>query len=96
VSLSAICCDGFTHHGERLVAADRSAPSNVCRQSPAGPIAIAIDIRLGTTRKAASEMFAQFLGKLHFFNLRENLPLILLDYEEKRSHTANGPFKSAC
>jgi hypothetical protein len=41
-------------------------------------------------------MFAQILGKLYFFNLCENLRLILLDYEEKRPHTANGPFKSAC
>ena len=43
-----------------------------------------------------SEMFAQILGKLYFFNLRENLRLILFDYEEKRSRTTNGPFKSAC
>jgi hypothetical protein len=40
--------------------------------------------------------FAQILGKLYFFNLRENLQHILLDYEEKRSCTTNGAFKSAC
>jgi hypothetical protein len=96
VGFSVTCCDGFTHHGERLVAADRTASSNERRQSPAEPIAVAVDIRPWNNEEAASEMFAQFLGKLYFFNLRENLPLILFDYEEKRSRTANGPFKSAC
>jgi hypothetical protein len=43
-----------------------------------------------------SDMFAQILGKFYFFNLRENLRHILFDYEEKRSCTTNGAFKSAC
>ena len=51
---------------------------------------------LGTARKTTAGSFAQILGKLYFFNLRENLQHILLDYEEKRSCTTNGAFKSAC
>jgi hypothetical protein len=43
-----------------------------------------------------SDMFAQILGKFYFFNLHENLRHILFDYEEKRSCTTNGAFKSAC
>ena len=52
--------------------------------------------RLATARKTMAGLFAQILGKLYFFKLRENLHHILLDYEEKRSCTANGAFKSAC
>ncbi len=51
---------------------------------------------LGTGRNASSDAFAQILGKFYFFNLRENLRHILFDYEEKRSCTTNGAFKSAC
>jgi hypothetical protein len=51
---------------------------------------------LGTGRNASIGAFAQILGKFYFFNLRENLRLILFDYEEKRSCTTNGAFKSAC
>jgi len=40
--------------------------------------------------------FAQILGKLYFFKLRENLRRILLDYGQKRSSTANAAFKAAC
>jgi hypothetical protein len=40
--------------------------------------------------------FAQFLGKLYFFDLGENLRLILLDYAQKRPGTANAAFKAAC
>jgi len=47
-------------------------------------------------RKMIAQVFAQILGKFYFFNLRENLQHILLDYEEKRSCTTNGAFKSAC
>jgi hypothetical protein len=36
--------------------------------------------------------FAQILGKLHFFELRENLQRILLDYAQKRSGRANAAF----
>jgi hypothetical protein len=51
---------------------------------------------LGTMRNATADTFAQILGKLYFFNLRENLRHILFDYGEKRSCTTNGAFKSAC
>jgi hypothetical protein len=44
----------------------------------------------------AGAAFAQILGKLNYFNLRENLQLILFDYEEKRSCTTNGAFNSTC
>jgi len=40
--------------------------------------------------------FAQILGKLYFFNLRENLQRILFDYGQKRLGTANVAFKAAC
>jgi len=45
---------------------------------------------------AASGAFVQILAKLHFFKLRKNLRIILLDYGQKRSCTANAPFKAAC
>jgi hypothetical protein len=47
----------------------------------------------GAERLAA---FAQILGKLHFFDLLEKLRIILLDYAQKRSGTANAAFKPAC
>jgi hypothetical protein len=53
-------------------------------------------LRLEMARKMIARPFAQILGKFYFFNLRENLQHILLDYEEKRSCTTNGAFKSAC
>jgi hypothetical protein len=40
--------------------------------------------------------FAQFLGKLNFFKLGENLQRILFDYAEKRASTTNTTFKCAC
>jgi hypothetical protein len=40
--------------------------------------------------------FVQILAKLHFFKLLENLRIILLDYGQKRSCTANAAFKAAC
>jgi hypothetical protein len=40
--------------------------------------------------------FAQILGKLYFFELRENLRLILFDYEPKRSGRANAAFNAPC
>jgi hypothetical protein len=43
-----------------------------------------------------SDKFAQILVKFYFLNLHENLRHILFDYEEKRSCTTNGAFKSAC
>jgi hypothetical protein len=49
-----------------------------------------------TLQKAASRPFAQILGKLYFFQLLENLPLILLDYEQKRLGPANAAFNAAC
>jgi hypothetical protein len=33
---------------------------------------------------------------LHFFDLLEKLRIILLDYAQKRSGTANAAFKPAC
>jgi hypothetical protein len=96
VGFSVICGGGFSHHGERLVAAVAGRPA-----TDAGEVTQSRDRRqaicgLGTTERQCSELFAQILGKLYFFNLRENLRLILFDYEEKRSRTTNGPFKSAC
>jgi hypothetical protein len=44
----------------------------------------------------APRVFAQILAKLYFFDLRENLRIILLDYAQKRPDTANVPFKAAC
>jgi len=40
--------------------------------------------------------FVQILAKLHFFKLRENLRIILLDYGQKRPCIANATFKRAC
>jgi hypothetical protein len=45
---------------------------------------------------AASPAFVQILRKFYFFNLRENLPIILFDYAQKRPDTANAAFKAAC
>jgi len=47
-------------------------------------------------QRTSARVFAQILGKLNYFNLCENLQLILFDYEENRSCTTNGAFKSAC
>jgi hypothetical protein len=49
-----------------------------------------------TVTKRRHRAFAQILGKLYFFDLRENLRRILLDYGQKRSCTANAAFKLAC
>ncbi len=40
--------------------------------------------------------FVQFLGKFYFFDLRENLRIILFDYAQKRRDAANVVFKPAC
>jgi hypothetical protein len=40
--------------------------------------------------------FAQILGKFYFFDLLEKLRIILLDYGQKRSGSANAAFKPAC
>jgi hypothetical protein len=86
---------GFPHHGERAVAADRRRPAKGAQSST--PARGTINrFWLGTARKTMAGSFAQILGKLYFFNLRENLRHILFDYEEKRSCTTNGAFKSAC
>jgi hypothetical protein len=45
---------------------------------------------------AATRVFAQILAKFYFFDLLENLRIILLDYAQKRPDTANVPFKGAC
>ena len=45
---------------------------------------------------AGRTVFAQFLAKLHFFDLLEKLQIILLDYGQKRLGTANAAFKAAC
>jgi hypothetical protein len=44
----------------------------------------------------ASGVFVQILAKLHFFKLRENLRIILLDYGQKRPCIANATFKGDC
>jgi hypothetical protein len=46
--------------------------------------------------KRADGAFVQILGKLCFFNLRENLQRILFDYGQKRLRIANVAFKAAC
>jgi len=38
----------------------------------------------------------QILGKFYFFELSENLRLILLDYAQKPRRHANAAFKGAC
>jgi hypothetical protein len=40
--------------------------------------------------------FVQFLAKLYFFQMLENLRRILLDYGQKRTRRANAAFKAAC
>jgi hypothetical protein len=83
-----------------MVNASLLRPEDACGKPPPRSCPAAIgDGRFTPPEQAnggRSEMFAQILGKLNFFNLRENLRLILLDYEENRSRTTNGPFKSAC
>ncbi len=51
---------------------------------------------LARTSQKAGIVFAEILGKFYFFNLLENLRLILLDYGQKRPGTANAAFKAAC
>jgi len=43
-----------------------------------------------------STAFAQILGKFYFFELRENLRRILLDYGQKRPRLANPAFSRGC
>jgi len=40
--------------------------------------------------------FARILAKFDFFDLRENLRRILLDYAQNVSHPANAPFNARC
>jgi len=40
--------------------------------------------------------FAQILGKLYFFQLRENLRRILVDYGQKHTRRTNAAFNAAC
>jgi len=47
-------------------------------------------------RQRDRQLLMQILGKLYFFDLRENLPIILFDYGQKRLGTANPSFKAAC
>ncbi|HML09021.1 MAG TPA: hypothetical protein VK430_12950 [Xanthobacteraceae bacterium] len=49
-----------------------------------------------TAQEALPHAFAQILGKLYFFDLRENLRRILLDYGQKRPRPANVAFNAAC
>jgi len=63
------------------------------RQSVTRHASIALTIAVNFLRRPG---FAQILGKLDFFNLGENLQLILFDYVEKRASTANAPFNRAC
>jgi hypothetical protein len=49
-----------------------------------------------TAATAATCAFAQILGKFYFFELRENLRLILLNYGQKRPDPANVAFNAAC
>jgi hypothetical protein len=44
----------------------------------------------------APRALAQILGKFYFFDLRENLRLILFDYAPKSPQAANAAFKGAC
>ena len=43
-----------------------------------------------------SRALAQILAKFDFFDLRENLQRILLDYAQNVSHPANAPFNARC
>jgi hypothetical protein len=87
---------GFPDHGERAVAAaDDGAGSWAARFRRRLPRGARVDAP-GHNAKNVGAVFAQILGKLNYFNLCENLQLILFDYEEKRSCTTNGAFKSAC
>jgi hypothetical protein len=45
---------------------------------------------------AATRAFAQILGKFYFFDLLENLRLILFDYGQKAPYPANTAFNAAC
>jgi len=41
-------------------------------------------------------VFAQILGKFHFFDFDENLQRILLDYGQNLCFIANALFKAGC
>jgi hypothetical protein len=49
-----------------------------------------------TQQQEASRAFVQILGKLHFFQLLENLRRILRDYEPKRTGRTNAAFNAPC
>jgi hypothetical protein len=52
--------------------------------------------RFAERRHKRRRAFAQILGKLYFFELRENLRRILFDYAQKRSGRANAAFNGPC
>jgi hypothetical protein len=50
----------------------------------------------GRAAKRGKRAFVQILGKLYFFQLLENLRLILFDYGQNRAVRANATFNAAC
>jgi len=71
---------------------------DVCR---AGDTSTEADVaglfaRRQTPHDGRAGAFAQILGKLYFFQLRENLRRILLDYGQKHTSRANAAFNAAC
>jgi hypothetical protein len=85
---------GFAEHGERLVAI-RARPLFHCGHERQEPSIGRRFVRENCGRGAVAA-FVQILGKLDFFDLRENLPIILFDYGQKRLGPANAVFKAAC
>jgi len=47
-------------------------------------------------QRSRGGLLMQILGKLYFFDLRENSPIILFDYGQKRLGVTNEAFKAAC
>jgi hypothetical protein len=50
----------------------------------------------GRAAECGRRAFVQILGKLYFFQLLENLRLILFDYAQNRAVRANATFNAAC
>jgi hypothetical protein len=86
---------GFTHHGERRLAASGCQIFNArenCEKAPRTKTSVMARM----LHSAASLAFAQILRKLFFFELSENLRRILLYYGQKLPDPRNAPFNAAC
>jgi len=61
---------------------------------------IAVRLRIadahGKAAKCGTRAFIQILSKFYFFQLLENLRLILFDYGQNRAVGANATFNAAC